>query len=473
MRNNIILAKVIKDNADLYVPFGILYIANALEKANYNCIVWHGREKELPQFYQLVKDLNPLFVGFSVLTEPSLLPTIKASRKLKEASIPTVWGGVHVTILPSLCLKQDHVDYIVIGEGEETAVELAGAIKDGGDYSRVTGLGYKTNGELYLNPPRPLIEDLDRYFPVWEKVDLNKYFHRQIGQQRVLPLITSRGCPHKCGFCYNEAVNKRRWRRHSVNFVLFQAEFLKSRYAIDGIYFDDDNFFTDVKRAKEIIEKVDLPCFAEIRADYVTDNFVDWLRTTKCRELYIGAESGSQRILDKINKDMTVDDIRSVVYMLLKTDIVIRLSFITGFPVEEKEDRDKTLNLMRELLELNPRIVTSLKKFTPYPGTPLWEETLACGLKPPVSNEEWAQFTRERVPLPWLSNEELLAMKAVTWHMARGATPDKLSRRRFFKKIVHFIMVWRWKNKYFNYPFEIIVGGYLLRRFHGLVKRVL
>lgn len=474
---NIVLVKVVTDRSAWHVPFGILYVADALEKAKYSCTVWHGREKELPQLYQLVNDLHPLFVGFSTLSDHDLAPTIKASRTVKKMSVSVVWGGIHTTLLPDLCLKQDYVDYTVVGEGEESVVELANTMKEGGDYSGTRGLGYKLNNSLRLNPPRPLLGDLDKYRPAWEKIDLHKYYGEIMEQQRVLPLLTSRGCPYPCGFCYNLAVNQRRWRRHSLDFVLSQAQFLKEFYRIDGIYFNDDNLFTNMNRAKEIINKIDLPYFIEIRADYVNNDFVNWVNTTKCRELLIGAESGSEKVLEQIGKDITVEDIRNAVYLLLReTDIpTIYLSFITGFPGEQKEDRDKTLDLVKEFLESSPRISVTLKAFTPYPGTPLWQDTLAHGFKPPTSNEKWAHFTREESQLPWLSTRELLAMKIVTLYIARCSIFGKSLGWRLLDKIAHPFMKWRWEKKYFSRPLEIMMWRYLVLLLQkiGLVKNVL
>jgi radical SAM superfamily enzyme YgiQ (UPF0313 family) len=455
-KKNIILAKTIRDESELFVPLGLLYIAGALEKAGYNCIIWHERERKLPQLYELVKEVSPIFVGFSSLTGPDLLPTIKASRVIRKMSIPVVWGGVHVSVLPEFCLRQDYIDFVIVGEGEEAIVELAEALTKRVNYCDIKGLGYKVDGRIFINPLRSLIKNLDNYFPLWEKIDLERYYQRLIGQERVLPIVTSRGCPHKCGFCYNQTVNRQIWRKHSIDFVVSQVKFLQEKYVIDGIYFYDDNFFTNVERAKKIIELVNLPYFAEIRADYLTGDLVKWLGSTKCRELYIGAESGSGRILEKIDKNLEVEDIKLATRLLSETKITISLSFITGFPGEEKEDTIKTLELMKELQEMSPTVRTPLKAFTPYPGIPLWEDAIVHGFLPPQNNEEWAKYTRENSQLPWLSKWQLLAMQIVTSYMANDFAGC------YWRKIIQTFMKWRWEKKFFRFPVEVIIGRKIL-----------
>lgn len=469
---NILLVKVIKDDSNWYVPYGLLYITDALEKAGYNCVIWHGHEKELPQLYQLAENLQPLFVGFSVLTDPDLLPAIEASRNLNRMNIPIVWGGIHACILPELCLKQDYVDYIIVGEGEESVVELANVITSEGDFDQIKGLGYKRESDLCFNSPRPFIEELDKYRPAFEKLDLEKYYGETLGgvSQKVLPLITSRGCPHRCGFCYNQAVNRRRWRKHSIDFVLSQAKFLKDHYSIDGVYFDDDNLFTDMERAKEIIDKVNLPYHAEVRADYITNDFIDWVKTTKCTELLIGVESGSQKTLEHINKDMTIEDNRNAINILLQTDICINLSFIIGFPGEDKREMNKTLNLINEFQKSSPKITWVLKAFTPYPGTPLWEDTIARGFNPPTSNENWANCNRYESQLPWLSTEKLQIIKFITSHITISPNRDQSSvKSRFKNRIVQLLVKWRWDSKYFSHTYEITVCRYFLHLLQQLI----
>src|SRR5262249_3831899 len=156
-----------RNERDMYPPFGIMYVADALIKAGFGVRLFHETESYLEEFMREVERVRPLFVGFSTITGPQLKPVIKASRRVKALGIPVVWGGVHATIMPEECLHEAYVDYVVVNEGEETCVELARLLA--GDsaqrYGEIFGLAYKADGKPMLNPERPFIKNLDDYRP--------------------------------------------------------------------------------------------------------------------------------------------------------------------------------------------------------------------------------------------------------------------------------------------------------------------
>lgn len=309
---HIILAKLEAGAEPFYPPFGILYVANALERAGYKVTVFHeiGNKKNTQRLLEMIVKNDALFIGFSTMTGPQLIPTIKASRLIKQEipNLPIIWGGIHPTALPRQCLSEDFVDMVVIGEGEETSVELADALINKRNLGQIKGLGYKENGNIRINEPRNFI-DLDYYSPSWYSVNLDRYFKKKWGFKRVLPILISRGCPHRCGFCYNSIVNRKIWRGPSLEKTIQEIENLKRNYALDGIMFYDDSFFTDTNRALEIIRQIDLPWFSEIRADYVDEFLIKEIIRYNCQVLYVGAESGSQRVLDIIQKDIRLKDV--------------------------------------------------------------------------------------------------------------------------------------------------------------------
>src|SRR5690349_17428964 len=145
MPSDLIYLMNYRNERDMYPPFGIMYVADALMQIGFKVQVFHETADYVDEFIRQVAEQRPLFVGISTITGPQLLPVIESSKRIKALNIPVVWGGVHATIMPEDCLKEDYVDFVVVNEGEETAQELArmlaGQIPT--DYGAVTGLAWK------------------------------------------------------------------------------------------------------------------------------------------------------------------------------------------------------------------------------------------------------------------------------------------------------------------------------------------
>jgi anaerobic magnesium-protoporphyrin IX monomethyl ester cyclase len=130
-----------RNKQDIYPPFGIMYVADALIQQGYTVELWHETEDGLDDFVQAVARENPLWVGFSTITGPQLKPTIEATRQIHALGIPTVWGGVHATIMPQDVLREDYIDFVIVNEGEVTAQEFTHQLRNGRDWGRVAGTG--------------------------------------------------------------------------------------------------------------------------------------------------------------------------------------------------------------------------------------------------------------------------------------------------------------------------------------------
>lgn len=449
MSKNVALVKV-ENQRDFYVPFGLMYVGDALRKAGFQPRIWHIHQENIRRALTEIQAFAPLFVGLSVMTGPQLRGAIECAQAAHELGLPVVWGGVHPTIMPKLVLGEAFVDYVVIGEGEITTPKLAESIAAHGPPEDIPGTGYKSAGRMHITPPPPLNCDLDRFEPAWDLVDVSRYYRREFGRDRVLPMITSRGCPYRCGFCYNQAVNQRRWRPHSTEFVLRQKEFLQGECGINGVYFHDDHFFSNIRRGKEIIEQLGLPYSAEVRADRITEDFARWLSESPCRRVFIGVESGSDRVLQLIQKDTTIRQAEQAVALLAKFEIPADLSFIIGFPGETPEERAQTLNFMDKLQSIHPCATLSVKIFSPYPGTPLWHAALEAGFTPPASNLAWSAIGRNLCALPWLDKSESETLSRASIYALAGIPDTRPTGYRLLAPIER----WRWRKRRFRFPLE-------------------
>lgn len=171
--------------------------------------------------------------------------TIEATKRVKALNIPTVWGGVHATIMPADVLREAYVDFVIVNEGEQTAQEFTHALQNGQAWETIRGLAWKNgDGHVVTNPERPFIREPQRLRARWDLVaDIPAYFLQSGPYDKAIPVYISRGCPFRCGFCYNEVVMKRTWRQHSDEFIVRQINWLRDTYGVNAVDYADDYLF--------------------------------------------------------------------------------------------------------------------------------------------------------------------------------------------------------------------------------------
>lgn len=466
-----------EDHSEKILPLGILSVGSALKKAGQDVELININEKEIDKTAQYIIAAQPLWVGFSVMTGRQTKHSADLSKKIKAGSqIKIVWGGIHPSLLPEQCLGEDYIDLVIIGEGEETAIELAQRLAKQENLSGLLGLGYKDQGGIHLNPERPMIRILDDWPLDFSLLPMEKYIYKLDKYQRVIAYKASRGCPFNCAFCYNRAFNKNRWRAWSVSRVVKDIEFLKANYAIDAVKFYDDNFFVDKDRALTILRKIDLPAHLEIRIDMVDDELAAELKKLKVFDLAFGAESGSDRLLALINKRITVEKIIKAVKTLARHDVSASYSVIVGLPGETQDEFNATLELLYQIYKIHPNAFFTLGAFLPYPGSQMYEMAIQAGFQPPARTEDWGKIDRFRKDFssPWVNGE-------------------KVWRIREYFKLLKFRLgpVNRWfefriRHRFFAWPADIylvewlsglaieeknLFGRWLRRLYNSLKKR--
>ncbi len=351
---------------------------------------------------------NPELIGFTSFTGPMIRDALTLSgifRKYLE--VPIVWGGVHASLLPVQTVNDPRVDMCVVGEGEETIVELADNLERTRELNEIKGLVWKkvTNGSTKIieNAPRAFIKDLDALpFPAWDLLDAKKYQATSMGLKRssqtLFAIQSSRGCPFQCGFCYNTIFNKRTWRFKSAERVIEELSFLKEKFKVDRVNFKDDNFVVNKKRAVKICkgiykDKMDINFAIDCRVDLLTTPLAKYLKVAGCDQIFFGVESGSPRILRFIKKGITLDQAYKSIKICRDVKIQSTTSFVIGFPTETLEDVIQTKNFINHLKPDN----LLLKIFVPYPGSFLYDYVVNNALfSPPTKLEDWA--------IPWTNS---------------------------------------------------------------------
>lgn len=465
-----------KDHSETMLPLGILSAGSALKKQGFEVELVNITERQISQARDYMISKKPLFIGLSVMTGIQTEHSSQLSKEIKlKSNIPVLWGGIHPSLLPRQCLAERYIDYIVVGEAEETIVDFAQAVKQGRDLRQVLGLGFKKNHQLVINPARLLIEDLDKYRLDFSLIDPEKYIFKLDKYERAIAQKTSRGCPFNCAFCYNLQFNQGRWRAWSVQAVLEDIDFLKKSYRIDAIKFYDDNFFVNKERALEILEKSGLPAHTELRIDAVDESLVRRLKELGSYDLLIGVESGSNRLLKMINKKITVDDIIRAVKILAKYNLKASYSAMVGLPTETKKEFYNTIDLLYRIYKIQPQAAFTLGAYLPYPGSALYEFSLAQGFKPPTRTEDWGRLDRfrNRFSSPWVDAKQVWKIREYFKFLGMKLGP--------IKKWIEF----RIRKKFFVLPLDIYILEYLsglaieqrgffgkfLRKIYNLLRR--
>lgn len=386
------------------LPLSLLSIATLLKEKYEIKVIDQRLNKNWGK--DLLKELrqNPICVGLTATTGEQIANALKASKIVKTNNDLTkvVWGGTHASLLPRQTLDNPNVDIIVKGEGEITFYELVKALEKNKNLKGIKGVCYKENNRIKCNPGRPFL-DLNKLPALpYEIIKIKNYVPKRDGKKSIY-IETSRGCPNNCGFCYNKFFNKCRWRALNVENTIKKISTLVNDYGIEHLWIVDDNYFANKKRAinisRQIIRNklgiewtavgVDIPTISQLSIDELKI-----LKQSGCNNLFFGVESGSQRILDLINKNITVNQIITLNQRLKKIQIKPKYFFIYGFPTETTNEVKETVNLIFTLLKENSSASIGTFCYTPLPKTTLFELALKEGFVLPKSLEEWSRYDR-------------------------------------------------------------------------------
>ncbi len=362
-------------------PLGIMYLASYAKQIRGDesmLLDLRFSKKPLHDVYDAIRTFKPDIVGISAITlEAELIHHISRITKKVSETIPVIVGGPHATTFPEKVLADERIDIAVIGEGEETFVELLNAIEHADKLSNVNGIAYKEDGIIACTPPRPFISELDnRPFPAWDKINLKNYANVKSGSAtRIRPymvLFTSRGCPFRCTYCHN--IFGKKFRARSAQDVLEEIKTLIREYDIKDFEIMDDTSNFNKVRLKEILNMVvslgkdiKLSFPNGIRADIVDEELIKLMRQAGTDEITIAIESASPRIQRYIKKNLNLENANKAIDMAVKTGMFVKGNFMLGFPTETEQELRATIDFA-----CNSRLhVAAFFVVVPFEGTEL------------------------------------------------------------------------------------------------------
>ncbi len=427
---------------------------------------------------------SSLFVGISAMSGQQIRYALEFARyvRLQASYVPIVWGGVHPTLLPEQTASNEYVDIVVRGEGELVVKDLADALLEDQPLDEVLGLTYKVNETIKSTPDGKVInlDDIPLNLP-YDLLLLDRYPSFRAGRFHIQ---TSRGCPHRCGFCYNSRFNHTKWRGKSPNRVLDEIQWVIQKYPhikiIDPI---DDNFFVDEYRVKQICQglldrNLGVQWRANCRFDYLANyskDFLELLEKAGCVELDFGGESGSERLQTLICKDVTADEMLQSLENLRRfaPSIEPYVSWMSGLPTETDGDLTETFDLMDKMSQINPKTQHyGIFVYTPFPSPVM--DSLPSEFTAPQTLEEWGNINVFHFDPPWhtkAQNQKLHTISAVTRiaFYPQARIRERALAFKFAYALMNQMARYRWKHRYFSFPVEFKIVDAAARRFKGFL----
>jgi len=397
-------------------PLGLCYIQACLDKAGYESKIVDIYDS-YDEIRKIIKDYNPDIIGISCFTtyRKSSFELAKIVKEVKP-KVKVIMGGPHATFLWKQIMENyQEVDIIVLGEGEITMVELVKKLNKDLPLKNVKGIVFRNNkGKIIKTEPRPLIKNLDDLpFPSYRDIDLKKYAiptpPTVTTKEVKANLITSRGCPFGCTFCSTTQFWGRFWRPRSAKNVVDELEWLNKEYGIKFFSFSDDVFTVNQQRVidicKEIIKRnLKIKWYTETRVDCVSKGMLDWMKKAGCYLIQFGVESGSPRILKKINKIITVEQIKNAFRLAKEVGLETEILLMVGNQGDNWESIKETKKLIDETKP--DIIIISLTHI--FPATKLYESAKEKGI---INGDYW--LTDKTIPEYTVDNtlKELVKMR--------------------------------------------------------------
>lgn len=404
--------KDVEKQRGIYPPLGLAYIAAALEKNNHQVkiIDYDIEGKNADNIIDIVvRDFKPEIVGFYVMTWSYGQAKGIADRiKKVNPQITTIIGGPNASCLPQYSLEFGNFDFGVYGEGEETIIELVNKLeeKNNLDFEQIFGLIFKKDNQIIVNPPRPLIKDLDTIpFPARHLLPVKKYFDVFSRKKHFATIIATRGCPFNCIFCDRKNRMGKNWRVRTPENIAQEIKEIIDKYNIREFMFFDDNLIVDKKWGLELcrkLEPLNIIWECRNRVDLVDEEMLRAMKKAGCHRIRFGFESGDNRILKVLKKGITVEQSLECAKICKKIDMEMYGYFMIGAPTETPGTIERTINLA---LKIEPSFAIFSKTIL-IPGSELFDHGIETNQ---IDKDYWKRFLQgtENNGAPSLSTNEL------------------------------------------------------------------
>jgi anaerobic magnesium-protoporphyrin IX monomethyl ester cyclase len=451
-------------------PLGILALATPLLRAGYQVKLIDSTIT--PDFKaRVIEEMaDAMCLAISLVTGPMIREAVEIMRESKRLypDKPVVLGGWHPSLLPDQTLAAEYVDMIVIGQGEDSFLEVVRHIESQELPKGVAGVGYKEDGRMVFNPRRELRPLSEMPPKAYQIADFDGY--ERVCGRRWAMYTSSLACPYNCGYCTNSGVYGRKWNALEPEQASQEMCDLVSRYKLQLLWVVDDNFLVDRDRALAIAEGI---CSRGVQFDWsiqASTNLVtrlsveEWklMRRAGLSQVVQGADSGSPKVLHLMNKDFQkLDTIYEAAERLWNTGVRPGFNMIFGYPGEGPAERRESVELIMNVCRKYPGTEFFTNIFTPYPGAPVLNRSFELGLQMPQRMEDWADFFPKYTVLPWLKGKEHQRVQTMRDYIRVAFTRVGIGQfqkgavaRRVYQ-MIRGPARWRLDHDFYSFPVEV------------------
>ena len=442
------------------MPLALMALGSALDRTRYDVQIIDGRLESDPVATVLdaIATGETICLGVSVLTGAPIRDALRITRAVKRRwpGLPVVWGGWHPSLFPEHTLAGAGIDAAVVGQGEETFAEIverlaagerlgvvAGAVTCGHDRAAVHGA------------PRPM-QDINQ-LPAHDYglIPVDRYF--SLKRRRQIDYISSQGCRFRCTFCADPYVYRRGWSGLEPERIGDELAALAARHDVEDVGFQDETFFTSVKRVSAIAEQcltrgLRFRWTATMRADQgarIDDRVLAAARRSGLRRVMIGVEAGTQALLDWMKKDITLDQVYESAEKCRRAGVGVIFNLIVGFPDEPSNSVAESMRVAKRLRAMSPDFEVVIFYYKPYPGNEIADRLVAQGYRYPDTLDGWADFDFVTSTSPWIRHEMRTRVERFKFYQRIA-----WARRTVLRAPLQALARWRCAHDIYAFPIE-------------------
>jgi anaerobic magnesium-protoporphyrin IX monomethyl ester cyclase len=457
------------------LPLSVLALAAVLEgREEYEIVDENIEDNPVDRILKLIDTHEVELLGVSVMPGPQMAAAVTGSREIRRLRphVKIVWGGYFPSLYPDTTLNAKYVDFAVRGQGEDTLLELLDALRGKRSFDSILGLSYKDAfGLHHSNGERPMKGPDNFPWTPFHRVPVKDYLRPSFFGKRTAVHHASIGCPFNCSFCGVHAAYGRAEKMESPQRTVAILKHLASEYGADSVQFYDMNFFLGEDHTRELAEllvPLKMRWWCEGRVDIMgrySDATMAAIRRAGCTMIFFGAESGSDRTLKEMHKDITTEQTLAMAHRAKEFDIIPEFSFVLGTPTDPEGDTRETLRFIRKIKGIDPRSEIIIHHYTPtpQPGTEYGEAEGKMSFPDNPTDwtsKRWMEFTqRINTRTPWMKRKtkKLIDNFEIVVN-ARWPTVQDLEASNSSRMLLKVLSSWRYATHIYRNPLELRIA---------------